>query len=205
MKYIFVTIVAVLLLLTLTQKETEMMPLAPQDSILTFGDSLTYGYGADANESYPSLLATYTGLRVINAGVNGDTSEDGVRRLAPVLKDRSIKLMVLFFGGNDIMQKRSMQSLKENLRTIIQMAKFKKITVLLVSVPNITLFGFSPLALYKELSEEENVPLLSGMFTDILSDPSLKIYQIHTNAKGYEQMAKEVFESLKNINALKVH
>lgn len=202
MKYIVLMSVALLLLLIFTNKEREMMPLTKQDTILTFGDSLTYGYGAKSGESYPELLSHYTGLKVINAGVNGDTSEDGKRRLTASLSDPSIKVMILFFGGNDILQKRSMQDLKENLRSMIVMAKEKQIEVLLVSVPNFTLFGLSALDLYDELAEEEDVPLLSGMLAEILSDPSLKIDQIHPNAKGYEKMAKEVFESLKRENLI---
>jgi len=197
MKYILSSAIAVLILLTFTKKETEMMPLSSRDTILTFGDSLTYGYGANTEESYPKLLAKYTGRRVINAGINGDTSEAGLRRLEDSLKDPSIKLMILFLGGNDIILKSSMKSLKENLRSMIKMAKEKQIDVLLVSVPNVNLFGLSPLDLYDELAEEEDVPLLSAMLAEILSDPSLKIDQIHPNAKGYEKMAKEIFESLK--------
>ena len=197
MKYILLSAIAVLIFLTFTKKETKIMPLSSRDSILTFGDSLTFGYGAKTDESYPKLLATYTGLRVINAGVNGDTSEAGLRRLGTSLKDPSIGLMILFMGGNDIILKRSMPDLKENLRSMIKMAKEKQIDVLLISVPNVTLFGLSPIDLYEELSEEEDVPLLSGMLAEILSDPSLKIDQIHPNAKGYEKMAKEIFESLK--------
>ena len=146
--------------------------------------ALTYGFGANPNESYPTLLSQYTGLKVINAGINGDTSEEGLRRLPPLLNDPSIKIMILFFGGNDILQKKPMSVLKNNLKTMIQMAKEKKIEVLLVSVPNITLFGLSTLDLYEEVAEEENVPLLSGMLADILSDPSLKSDQIHPNANG---------------------
>ena len=186
MKYIIGIVLILLAISSFTKKETNTMQLNKTDTILAFGDSLTYGFGANTNESYPTLLAQYTGLKVINAGVNGDTSEEGLRRLAPLLNDPSIKVMILFFGGNDILQKRPMSELKNNLKTMIQMAKEKKIDVLLVSVPNITLFGLSTLDLYEEVAEEENIPLLSGMLADILSDPSLKSDQIHPNAKGYE-------------------
>ena len=196
MKYIIGIVLILLIISSFTKKETNTMQLNKTDCILAFGDSLTYGFGADPGESYPELLSQYTGLKVINAGVNGDTSEEGLRRLAPLLKDPSIKMMILFFGGNDIMQKKPMTALKNNLKTMIQMAKEKKVDVLLVSVPNITLFGLSPLDLYKEVAEEEKIPLLSGMLADILSQPSLKSDQIHPNSKGYEKMAQKIYESL---------
>jgi len=197
MKYIIIPIIILFSLNLFIQKNKKMTLLSPNDSILSFGDSLTYGFGANPQESYPVLLSNKTGLKVINAGVNGDTSEEGLKRLAPYLEDPSVKLMILFFGGNDILQKKSMTSLKANLKTMINMAKAKNIDVLLVSVPNITLFGLSALELYEEVAEEEEVPLLSGMLAEILSDPSLKSDQIHPNAQGYSVMAEQIFESLK--------
>jgi len=80
---------------------------------------------------------------------------------------------------------------------MIQLAKAKGIDVLLISVPNLTLFGLSPLALYDELANEENVPLISGLLSNILSDPSLKSDQIHPNASGYREMAEKIVENLK--------
>ena len=196
MKYIVGAVLIILAILSFTKRETDTMQITKTDTILAFGDSLTYGFGANPGQSYPELLSQYTGLKVINAGVNGDTSEDGLKRLAPLLNDPSIKVMILFFGGNDVMQKKSMTALKNNLKTMIQMAKSKKIDVLLVSVPNITLFGLSPLDLYEEVAEEEHIPLLSGMLADILSQPSLKSDQIHPSAAGYEKMAEKIYESL---------
>jgi lysophospholipase L1-like esterase len=173
------------------------MTLTSTDTILAFGDSLTYGFGASTKESYPERLSLLSEYKVINAGINGDTSSEGLRRLPQLLEDRSVKLMILCFGGNDIIQKKSMSGLKQNLKTMIQMAKAKNIEVLLISVPNITLFGLSPLGLYEEVAKEENVPLLSGILADILSQPSLKNDQIHPNALGYKEMADRIYESLK--------
>jgi len=197
MKYIIIVIFSVLMILTLTKKETNSMTLTSNDTILAFGDSLTYGFGARSEESYPTRLSVLSGYKVINAGMNAETSDEGLKRLPQLLEDRSIKLMILCFGGNDIMQKRSMSSLKQNLKTMIQMAKAKNIEVLLISVPNITLFGLSPLKLYEEVAEEENIPLLSGILANILSQPALKSDQIHPNALGYKEMSELIYESLK--------
>jgi len=202
MKTILIAIAILLAVLSLNTKETASMKLTKNDSILAFGDSLTYGYGANTSESYPALLSRRSGLKVINAGVNGDTSEEGLNRLPARLEDPSVKLMVLCFGGNDILQERSMAQLKKNLASMIRMAKAKQIDVLLISVPNITLFGLSALDLYEELAEEENVPLLTGLLSDILSQPSLKNDQIHPNAKGYKMMSEKIYESLKSYHWL---
>jgi len=104
--------------------------------------------------------------------------------------------MILCFGGNDILRRQSMDTLKNNLKTMIRMAKAKEVDVLLVAVPNIGLFGLAPLELYEEVAQEEKVPLLSGVLANILSQPSLKNDQIHPNAPGYKQMAEKIYESL---------
>jgi lysophospholipase L1-like esterase len=202
MKYMPIPIAVILILFTFFQKETNIQALNSQDSILAFGDSLTYGYNAKPSESYPSILSLLSHHRVINAGIPAENSHDGLKRLPALLEDESIKLMILFFGGNDIMQGLSMESLKSNLKTMIHMAKEKNIEVLLISVPNLSLFRLSPLGLYEEVADEENVPLLSGMLADIISKPSLKSDQIHPNALGYKIMAEKIYEKLVELNII---
>lgn len=79
---------------------------------------------------------------------------------------------------------------------MIIMAKRRGIAVLLVSVPNLGLFGLSALPLYEEVASETGVPLLSGMLTEILSQPTLKSDQIHPNAAGYRKMAEKIYAKL---------
>ena len=196
MKYVIVAILIIFILNILPKENRKMNRLLPNDTILALGDSLTYGYGADNNESYPALISSLSGYKVINAGINGETSDEGLQRLPKLLEDRSIKLMILCFGGNDILRRQSMDTLKNNLKTMIHMAKEKEVDVLLVAVPNIGLFGLAPLELYEEVAQEEKVPLLDGVLANILSQPSLKNDQIHPNALGYKQMANKIYESL---------
>ena len=203
MKYLLVVIVIILIHFSLSQKEINIQSLSPQDTILAFGDSLTYGYNAKPTESYPAVLNHLTDYKIINEGVLGDTSADGVKRLDPLLENKNIKLMILFFGGNDIIQGVSMSELKSNLKTMIKSAKQKQIQVLLISVPNLSLFGLSALDLYGEVAKEEDVPLLSGMLAEILEQPSLKSDQIHPNALGYKLMAEKIYEKLKEEDFIK--
>ena len=203
MKYLLSAVAIILIFFSLASKETPIQPLNQNDTILAFGDSLTYGYNAKPNESYPAVLSRLSGYNVLNEGILGETSHEGLRRMAPLLEDKRIKLMILLFGGNDIMQGLSMEALKSNLKTMIHMAKEKRIDVLLVSVPNLSLFGLSPLELYEEVAEEEEVPLLSGMMADILEQPSLKSDQIHPNAKGYKIMGEKIYKKLKEEGWLK--
>ena len=197
LKYLLVLLIVIFIVFD-TSKKIKEAPLLSNDRILAMGDSLTYGYGASSTQSYPSKLSTLTGLDVINAGINGETSSEGLKRLNKVLEDHSIKLMLLCFGGNDIIQRKSMQALKSNLKEMIHIAKAKKIKVLLISVPNVSLFGLSPLSLYEEIADEENIPLASGILSDILGNPSYKSDQIHPNALGYKLMAEKVYICLKD-------
>ncbi len=197
MKYIIPIIITIILLFSFTKKDITIQPLAPQATILAFGDSLTFGYNAKPEESYPTLLSHLSGYKVVNAGIPAETSADGLKRLPKLLEDNSIKLIILFFGGNDIIQNVSMKNLKTNLKTMIGMAKEKKIDVLLISVPNLNLFGLSPLELYEDIANEEHIPLLRGMLAEILENPSLKSDQIHPNALGYKIMGEKIYEKLK--------
>ena len=197
MKYIIATLLIILILITFPKETSRMTTLSPHDTILAFGDSLTHGYGTRSDESYPYVLSRLSGFKVINAGINGETSREGLERLPDLLQDSSIKLMILCMGGNDIIQRKSYEQLKANLKTMIQMAKEKDIEVLLVSVPEFGMFGLSSLSLYKEVADEEGIPVIDSLLADILNDRSLKNDQVHPNAKGYKRMAEEIFRTLK--------
>jgi len=197
MKYIIIAVLLIFMFVSIGKKESSIKTLNPQDKILAFGDSITYGYGASSDESYPSVLSSLTGHKVINAGVNGETSQEGLVRLPKLLEDDSIKLILLCFGGNDILQRKSMSKLKNNLKMMVQMAEKKNIAIILISVPNIGLFGLSSLKLYEEVANEEDIFIINGMLAEILSDPSLKSDQIHPNALGYEAIAKKIYEKIK--------
>jgi len=198
LKYLLI-ILAIIGLIFFFKKETpEVIKLNPTDKILAFGDSITYGYGESENESYPYLLSQSTNTQVINAGINGDTSQDGLQRLPALLEDNSIKLILLCFGGNDILQNLPLGELKNNLKKMIQLAKAKNVDVILISVPKVSDLGLSSMNLYSTVAKEENVELMDDLLVHILSRSSLKNDYIHPNAKGYRYMADQIFKHLKS-------
>ncbi len=67
-------------------------------TVLVLGDSLTYGTGADKGQDYPSLLATHTKWNVINAGVPGNTSAQGLERLPDLLDGKHVDLLIVALG-----------------------------------------------------------------------------------------------------------
>ena len=163
--------------------------LAPSATILAFGDSLTYGYGA-VDSAYPLVLEQLTNRRVINAGISGEVSGVGLQRFSNVLEQYKPSLVVLCHGGNDILRRKSHNALKENLREMIRLSKGHGAQVLLVGVPGFGVFGAKTLSLYQELSLEESVMYEGEVLEIIENDASLKSDQIHPNAQGYKMMAE---------------
>lgn len=189
----------VALLLFLMRPQTTPAPSLPKERpILAAGDSLTYGYGAShQTESYPAYLSKWSGYTVINAGLNGETSAEGLERLPYLLKKHNPSLTILCYGGNDILQNLPMETLRQNLKRMIAQCRASGSKVLLVSVPNFTLFGLEPLPLYEEVAKETDTPLIEGVLATILNDPALKSDQVHPNAKGYEKLAEAIYGKLK--------
>ena len=163
--------------------------LAPNATIVAFGDSLTYGYGA-VDAAYPLALERLTNRRVINAGISGEVSAVGLQRFSKLLDQYHPSLVILCHGGNDILRRKSHDALKENLRKMIRDSKKRGVQVLLVGVPGFGVFGAKTLSLYQELSVEESVMYEGQVLEIIENDASLKSDQIHPNAQGYKMMAE---------------
>jgi len=124
-----------MMLLPGCSKAPQLPLLAVDATILAFGDSITYGTGAGDSESYPAILATLTGRKVVNAGVPGEVSATGVQRLPELLERERPALLVLCHGGNDLLCRADHQLIADNLRTMIRMTRDRGIAVLLVAVP----------------------------------------------------------------------
>lgn len=194
-----VSVLAFLILLFVVKPDSENIhtaTLQSTDRILAFGDSLTYGSGAHS-QSYPVQLQKLIQKEVINAGVPGETSSQGLKRLPSLLQKYHPKLVILCHGGNDIIRQQSKKILKENLLKMIQMSKKIGAQVLLVGVPDFRMLGFTTDALYEEVAKQENVLYEGNILSKIENDPTLKSDRIHPNAKGYALMAKAFTKILK--------
>lgn len=172
--------------------------------VLAFGDSVTFGTGAAPGEDWPSRLAAMTQWSVVNAGIPGDTAEAAKGRLQALLDDHQPALVIVELGGNDFLRRRSSSAVKSDLREIVRAIKAAGISVVLVAVPEPSLLGVvtrkpSDAAIYAELGSEENVPVVDGVFADVLSRPVPRADAIHPNADGYRQMADGIFQRLKKL------
>lgn len=175
--------------------------LSPHDVILAFGDSLTHGTGAQPEEAYPARLARLSGHTVINAGVPGDTTLEGIQRLPALLDAHRPRLVVLCLGGNDMLRRLPAHDTENNLRLMLQTLRNSGIPVVLIGVPEPKLFGGPP-GFYARLAEEFHLPYDDETLNDVLKDPALKSDPIHPNAAGYEIMARQFALLLKESGAL---
>ena len=175
--------------------------LAGDAVILAFGDSLTFGTGASPGESYPAVLERLVGRRVVNAGVPGETSGQGLTRLPAVLDKEGPALLILCHGGNDLLRRMNRQQTADHLRTMIRLARDRKVDVVIVAVPSPAL-SLSPPSFYREVAEEVKVPFEGDVLTRVLSDGSLKSDYIHPNAAGYRELAGAIAALLRKSGAV---
>lgn len=182
-------------------KSPKLPALPPEATLLAFGDSLTYGTGASPAESYPAILATLIKRPIINAGVPGETTTDGLRRLEDELDGAKPDLLILCLGGNDFLRKQPENITIDNLRAMLVQARSRNIPVLLVATPRPGL-GLSTPAFYSELAKEFGIPLEAESLEEILSDSTLKSDLIHPNAQGYRKLAEALAALLDQAGAI---
>lgn len=179
----------------------ELEPLAADAVVLAFGDSLTFGTGAGPGESYPEVLSGLIGRTVVNAGVPGEVSTDGLLRLPALLDREQPALLLLCHGGNDQLQRLDPARLADNLRAMIREARDRNITVVLIAVPAPGL-SLRPLPLYAGIADEFGLAADLETVADILGDRALKSDYIHPNAAGYRRLALAVADLLRAAGAV---
>jgi lysophospholipase L1-like esterase len=192
---------ALLLIASGCGQQAKLPPLAPDSVLLAFGDSLTFGTGANENESYPAQLEKLAGRRVVREGVPGEVSEAGLARLPEVLDEHRPRVLLLCHGGNDFLQRLPKAKAAENLRAMIRLAKARGIDVLLIGTPEPGL-TLSTAAFYAEIAKEFRIPYEGDVLSKILRDAGLKADQVHPNALGYRLMAERVYALLQKAGAL---
>ncbi len=181
--------------------EPRYEPLPAGTIVVAFGDSATRGVGAGPGEDWPSQLAERTGWRIVNAGVSGDTADEARGRIGEVLEEHRPRLVVVEIGGNDFLRRTPSAEVKEYVRDIVIVVKDAGAIPVLVGVPELSVFSaavgnLSDSPIYEELAEEEGLLLIPDVFSDTLSDESLRDDRIHPNADGYRAMADEMADVL---------
>jgi acyl-CoA thioesterase-1 len=180
----------------MTDNRTDSRPV-----IVCFGDSLTAGYGADAGKSYPDYLqADLDGLgykyRVVNEGVSGDTTKDGVNRLAGVAAMKAA-VVVVEFGGNDGLRGLPIEDSRGNLDTIVRTLKSSGSKVVIAGITLPPNYGAAYIkqfdATYTLLASKYNVPLLPFLYKGVYGVPGMMQQdEIHATAAGNKLVAENV-------------
>ena len=190
-----------------TQSVTVRTPV-----VLFFGTSLTAGYGLDPEQAYPSLIeqkASDEGMpiKVINAGLSGETTAGAVRRIDWVLRT-PVDLVVIENGANDALRGLSPDAARANLEQVIAAVKAKQPRAKLVLIqmeapPNFgAAYTRSFRSIYTDVAKKENIPLLPFLLDGVAGIPRLNQPDgVHPNLSGERIVAGNVWKALKPIVA----
>ena len=179
--------------------------LAEDRVIVALGDSLTAGLGVARDEAYPALLEARLrragfAYRVVNAGVSGDTTAGGLRRLDWVLRSRP-DVVIVALGANDGLRGQPVASLRDNLTAIVTRLRESGTRVLLVGMrlpPNYgEAYAGDFAEAFRAVARGTSVAFLPFLLAGVAGDPSLNQADgIHPNAAGQRLVAEHVWPSL---------
>jgi len=172
---------------------------------VAFGDSLTAGLGLLEQEAYPALLqkkideAGYP-FEVVNAGLSGDTSAGGVRRLDWALEG-DVRILIVAFGGNDGLRGLPVAQMKENLSTIINKARERNVVVILAGMEAPPNFGQEYATAFRQafrdVALKERVLFVPFLLNNVAGNGALNQADgIHPNQQGAQIVAETVWAVL---------
>lgn len=167
----------------------------PYNSVISFGDSLTYGTGADPGMDYPSQLSKMIAKPVINAGVPGDTTARALKRLQRDVLSRSPDMVLITLGGNDLKNGVAKDIAFKNLKHIVESIQGQGARVIIGGLKfPMRDRGFA--RGYKDLADQTGAVLIPDIFKDIIGDRKLMSDPIHPNGDGYKIMAQRFLEAM---------
>jgi acyl-CoA thioesterase-1 len=176
--------------------------------VVALGDSLTAGYGLVETESYPALLqaridAEGYEFEVVNAGVSGDTSAGGLRRMDWAL-DGQVRVLIVALGGNDALRGLSVGELEQNLTKIIEKARARNVAVILAGMEAPPNFGpeytIAFRQVYRDVARRQRVLLIPFLLEGVAGQSGLNQPDgIHPNAQGTRIVADTVWSVLRPV------
>ncbi len=185
-------------------------PQVAKKRIVFFGDSITAGYGLDPVDAYPAVIQEKIDelnwpFEVVNAGVSGETSAGGLRRIEWILQN-PVDVLVLELGANDGLRGLSVDGMKQNLTEIIKRTRKKNPNVAVVLAgmrmpPNLgqryaSDFGEA----FPEVAKTTGAELVPFLLEDVAGRPLLNQFDgIHPTARGQRKVADNVWDVLKPV------
>lgn len=181
----------------------------PQTGNIVFlGDSITRGYEVDESERYTTLLADklstngFEHYTVINQGVDGDKTSDGLARIEAVLVAEP-EIVVLALGGNDFLRSRPLTELQSNLKQIIETLQNQNIEVILVGVSAPPFKGLSYSSgakqMYESVAESYELEFMPNILKGMVLDQRyMQSDNIHPTVLGHERIAENLWPYLES-------
>lgn len=164
-------------------------------NIICFGDSITFGYGANPGEDYPSALSKMVNIPVINAGIDGDTSTEALKRINSDVLDRDPLLVIIEFGGNDFLRKIPLEETIKRIETmIIKIQNRSAMTAIADMHVGIVMGDYG--REFKRLAKKYNALFIPNLLKGIIANPRLKSDFIHPNADGYKLIAQRIYRTI---------
>ena len=183
-----------------------LAPVKSQPAIVFLGDSLTAGYGLESEEAYPALIEKKIqdeklAYRVVNAGVSGDTTAGGMRRLNWVWKGE-VKILFVALGANDGLRGVPVEESYKNLEATIQSAEVRGCTLVLAGMKLPTNYGETYRKaferMYADLAKVHKVTLLPFLMEGVGGRPEfLQADGLHPNREGQQKLAETVWKVLR--------
>jgi acyl-CoA thioesterase I len=184
-------------------------------NILFFGDSITAGYGIDQDQAFPALIqekldSLNWNARAINAGLSGETSSGGLRRLDWLLRQR-IDIMVLELGGNDGLRGIDLNLTRSNLQEIIDKTRsvYPSAEIIIAGMqvpPNLGQdYTDQFRTMFFDLAEKNNLNLIPFILEDVAGIPELNLPDgIHPTPEGHKIMAETVWNVIRPVVKKKI-
>lgn len=176
--------------------------------IVALGDSLTAGLGLLENQAYPALLQQRVdeegyGFEVVNAGVSGDTSAGGLRRLDWALEG-DVRILILALGANDGLRGLAVDEMKRNLEAIITRAKERNIVVILAGMEAPPNYGPEYTAAYRrvfqDVAREQRVLFVPFLLVNVAGNAALNQSDgIHPNPAGARIIAETMWQVIRPV------
>ena len=196
MKKIAAPVLAILIILVwlLWPKPT---PLYPQNgtSIVVFGDSLAAGKGAGDGNDIAAQLSRAIDRPVINLGVSGDTTADGLERLDELLATDP-RVVIIILGGNDTLKRIPIEQTFANLEKLIIMIQRTGAAVILVGEPG-GLYGSRYADEYERLAETYRTFYVPNILSGLIGYPEYMSDYVHPNDAGYKIASEKILPVLK--------
>ncbi len=166
-------------------------------NIIVLGDSITAGYGLNTEQAYPYLLSQKLNLPILNRGVSGDKTADGLARLSADVLAQEPWIVMIALGGNDFLKKVPKRETEENLRKIITKIQAQQAITVLLGM-NLGLFKDEYRDLYQRVAQETGSYLIPQVLKGIIDNPQHRQKDIiHPNARGQEILANRIASDLK--------